>query len=431
MKLFAFSLTVVAADVSTNDLLRANRAVPRDHFRANNPAAIRKKLNAALQSGSVAMPQATPCEDFSLEELAKLQIALFNQRSTELPMPGLRAPRHSNAAELEAEHREDAEYARKFPEVLAALRDGRCAEIASAWVHQVSEDTRGSFTQTKLPLLANKGTAEHSPELIQGGHHQVSERLASAVTCQAGHNAQPESRTTWEGFPSWPSEVEYNATGYGPYPFWSKNSPFQGSITDGAPIHTYWSGVLNAERLDHNGNCGLSGMGWNQDAPCTHLFLGTKQAYLFDQEQTHCCITSSPDHVCALTASPRDLTGLFNYDGVLDNYVSESGYYSGSVKKYSMHLTNPSNFWFWYVTDMDDRPIEQGEGGCSMYGPSGTRQCTSRGPKYLFHQYNPDTFKETTLDPEVFAVPEVCKNTQSTCYVFPTQFCDSVAEVVV
>lgn len=434
MKLFAsaVSITVVAADVSTDDLLRANRAVPRDHFRANDPAAIRKKLNAALQSGSMAMPQATACEDFSLEELAKLQVAFLNQRSAELPMPGLRAPRHSSAAELEAEHREDAEYTRKYPEVRAALRDGRCAEIASAWAHQVSEDTRGSFANTKLPLLANKGTAEHSPELIQGGHHHIANQLASAVTCAVGHSAQPESRTTWEGFPAWPQEVEYNATGYGPYPFWSKDSPFAGSLTEGSPIRTYWSSVLNAERLDHNGNCGLSGMGWENDAPCTHLFLATKYAYLFDQEQTHCCISSEPDHVCALTASPRNLTSLFNYDGVVENYVSESGYYTGSVKKYSMHLTTPSNFWFWYVTDMNDKPIEQGEGGCSMYGPLGTRTCSGGGPKYLFHQYNPDTFKETTLDPEVFAVPDVCKNTKSTCLVFPTRFCgDSAAEVVV
>lgn len=433
MKLFASaaSVTLIASEMSTNDLLRANRGVPRDHFRANNPAAIRGKLNAALQTGPVAMPHAMACEAFSLEELAELQVALFNQRSTDLPMPGLRAPRHSSAEELEAEHCEDAQYIKNHPEVVAALRDGRCAEIASAWVHQVSEDTRSSFADTKFPLLADRGTAEHSPELIQGGHHHIAKRLASALTCQVGHDAQPEARGIWEGFPSWPQEVEYTGIGYGPYPFWSRGSPGSGSLTVGGAIHTYWSAVLNAERLDHNGICVLSGMGWEKDAACTHLFLGTKYAYLFDQEQTHCCISSDPSNVCHLTASPRNLTSLFNYDGVVDNYVSESGYYSGSVKKYSMHLTTADHFWFWYVTDMEDRPIEQGEGGCAMYGPTGTRDCPV-GPKFLFHQYNPDTFKETTLDPEVFAVPDVCKNTQSTCLVWPSKLCgDSSAEVVV
>lgn len=279
--------------------------------------------------------------------------------------------------------------------------------------------------------MANKGTAEHSPELIQGGHHRIAKRLASAVTCQVGHDTQSETRGTWEGFPSWPWEVEYTGTGYGPYPFWSRNSPNTGSLTVGGAIHSYWSAVLNAERLDHNGLCGLSGMGWEKDASCTHLFLGTQYAYLYDQEQTHCCISSKPDYSCHMTRSPRNITSLFNYDGVLDNYVSESGYYNGSVKKYSMHLTQPDNFWFWYVTDMEDRPIEQGEGSCAMFGSAGTRDCHGP-PKYLFHQYNPDNFKETTLDPEVFAVPEVCQNTQSTCLVWPTNFCgDATAEVVV
>ena len=32
-----------------------------------------------------------------------------------------------------------------------------------------------------------------------------------------------------------------------------------------------------------------------------------------------------------------------------------------------MHLTDPDNFWFWYVTDMDGSPLEQGEGPCDMY----------------------------------------------------------------
>merc|ERR1711988_1559979 len=104
---------------------------------------------------------------------------------------------------------------------------------------------------------------------------------------------------------------------------------------------------------------------------------------------------------------PRDFYNIFNYDGIVD-YEGESGFHSGQVKKYSMHLTTPSNFWFWYATDLDDKPVEQGEGGCAMFGPSGTRACPN-GPKFLFHQYNTSSFKEVTLDPEVFAIPEVVK----------------------
>lgn len=101
-----------------------------------------------------------------------------------------------------------------------------------------------------------------------------------------------------------------------------------------------------------------------------------------------------------------------------------AGLYTGKAKKYSMHLSNPSNFYFWYVTDMNDRPLEQGEGPCDMYDQWGTRNYCSGPPKMLFHQYHTDTFKSTTIDPEVFALPDVCKKTPYTyCMVQPTNFC--------
>jgi hypothetical protein len=84
-----------------------------------------------------------------------------------------------------------------------------------------------------------------------------------------------------------------------------------------------------------------------------------------------------------------------------------------------MHLTNPSNFWFWYVTDMNDRPIEQGE------GPGVPRSFNGQGPPhYLFHQYDPPTFKPAALAASVFVVPEICKAASvGSCLVEPTLFC--------
>jgi hypothetical protein len=120
----------------------------------------------------------------------------------------------------------------------------------------------------------------------------------------------------------------------------------------------------------------------------------------------------------------RDFYKVFDQQTTVDSYKSESGYYNGKVKKYSMHLSNPSNFYFWYVTDMNDKPIEQGEGPCSMYSSAGSRNCGGP-PKMLFHQYNPDTFQEAKLDSEVFALPDVCKNTLSDCEVQPTNFCSA------
>jgi len=430
---FAFLAAMIAeAKPSRSDLQRSQRAVPRDALRGEDHASIRLKLNAALRKGVAAMLTHGPCDDFTLLGLSKLETLLFEHRSPALFTTDLRAPRHATAESLRGELAEEAEYAKKHPEVFEALRDGKCTDIAMQWVHHLDDEARAKLAKTKFPLLPDKGTAEHAPELIRKGHHGVVEKLTNKTTCQIGHDAKAVARGTWEGFPAWPYEVSYNASGYGPYPFWTGTGSAAGSLTKGTPIQTHWSAVLNSERLDH-GMCSLKGLGlgWTQDAPCTHLFLGTSYAYLFDQAQTDCCISSKPQTntefppsggQCTLTTMQRDFYKVFDYAGTVENYTSESGYYHGTVKKYHMHLTTPADFWFWYVTDTNDKPIEQGEGPCSMYDSSGSRNC--QGPPHmLWHQYNPGTFKEAKLDSQVFAVPDVCKNTTRDCEVQPTRFC--------
>jgi len=411
------------AKPSVSDLKRSQRAFPQEMFRGGDHAAVRTKLNNALRKGSIAMPRNAPCKDFTLPELSKIELMLFEHRSPDLFTSDLRAPRHSTIESLQKEIAAEADYVEKHPEVFQALRDGKCADIAMQWAHHIEEKSRAKLSDTKFPLLAEKGSAEHSPELIRNGHHGIVKKLVSKVTCQVGHAAKAVSRGTWEGFPAWPYEVIYNASGYGPYPFWAQQSAFSGSLTGpGTPIQTWWSAVLNAERLDH-GMCSLEAMGyWSKDSACTHLMLGNSYAYVFDQEQTTCCISSTPGGACPLTTMQRDFYTVFNDAGTIENYQSECGHYSGPVKKYDMHLTQPSNFYFWYVTDMDGKPVEQGEGPCSMYDSSGDRNC-QHGPKMLFHQYHPETFKEAILDADVFAVPDVCKSTTNDCSVWPTNFC--------
>merc|ERR1712007_7886 len=114
------------------------------------------------------------------------------------------------------------------------------------------------------------------------------------------------------------------------------------------------------------------------------------------------------------------------------DYRSEHGFnISGPVIKYSMHLTRPSNFFFWYVTDMNGTPIEQGEGPCNMYSSwSHDRNCQAP-PKMLFHQYDTKRFfTNVTLHPENFAVPDVCKTTKKYCLVTPTNFCGDTSATV-
>jgi len=235
-------------------------------------------------------------------------------------------------------------------------------------------------------------------------------------------------------FPTWPDEAVYNATGYGPYPFWAPGTPNTGSMTEGAPIQSWFSALQNSERLDHNGECQLEGLGPDlrspaeiaagvaprapRNGPCTHLFVG-ERAWLFSQDRAFCCRSSTPNSTCHLTRPQKDFWRAFKLQGVSD-YTSESGYYQGKVKNYTMSLSKPwQNFWFWYVTDMHDRPIEQGEGPCVS-----PRGC-NHGPKYLFHQYNPRTFRAAAVPPSVFDVPEVCTGRDvQDCLVGPiTSFC--------
>merc|ERR1719203_129557 len=383
------------------------------------------------------MRRGTACDQFTLTQLSDLQKTFLELRSPELLTQDLRAPRHTSMHTLVEEIAEEAKYVEMYPEVEEALRDGKCAELAMQWVHHLSEAARGTLSDVPVPFLANKGTAEHAPKLIRGGHHHVVKKLTSQVTCQTGHDTKAVTRGTWSGFPAWPYEVEYNATGYGPYPFWTAGGapptvgfPPSPSPTTGAPIHTYWSSVLNAEKLEHNGQCDLTGVGggFSADGPCTHLMLGTEYAYLYNNAQTHCCISSEPSYTCHMTPMPRDFpTSTMSYKGTIENYVSESGYYDGTVKHYSTALS-AGGINFWYVTDMDDKPVEQGEGGCDF---TGSHVCSSGGGKYLWHQYNQATFKEATLDPSVFAVPDVCKSTTSKCEVTPTFFCSGATEVLV
>jgi hypothetical protein len=344
MKVFQLALAaavVAEAKPSASDLQRSQRFVPRDAFRGEDHAAIRSKLNGALRQGTAAMPTHAACEDFTLLELSRLQTLMFEHRSPELFTTDIRAPRHASAQSLQEEIVAEADYAKKHPEAFEALRDGKCAEIAMQWVHHLEDESRSKLAEVKLPLLPAKGTREHAPELIRKGHHGVVNKLRSTVTCQIGHDAKSVARGTWEGFPAWPYEVTYNASGYGPYPFWTLGGGSGGSLTKGTAIQTHWSAVLNSERLDH-AMCSLSGMGWAKDAACTHLFLGDSHAYLFDQAQTDCCISSKPytgtgqasfppsGGQCTLTTMQRDFYKVFDYVGTVENYKSESKYYSGS-----------------------------------------------------------------------------------------------------
>merc|ERR1711988_1578955 len=90
------------------------------------------------------------------------------------------------------------------------------------------------------------------------------------------------------------------------------------------------------------------------------------------------------------------------------NYGNISGtFYSGPVKQYLMTLPDSEPVtYFWYITTMDDKPVQQGEGG---FGGAGIM---------VYHEYNTSSFEAVKLDDKVFAVPDICFTTSTVC-AFP------------
>ena len=62
--------------------------------------------------------------------------------------------------------------------------------------------------------------------------------------------------------------------------------------------------------------------------------------------------------------------------------------------------------WFWYVTDMEGNPVEQGEGGKSNTDGSGAGV-------HIWHSYR--NFTEEAIPESTFAIPAICQNTRNTC----------------
>ena len=368
------SLTTIMAHANVGDVLRATRETPRPHAVASTPTAIRATLNAVLTDDTNAVGYAAhgPCTSFNLKQLNDLEVLMVGARSADVvaKTTGARLPIHADAASLAREHAAESALLQKlrdsrdpaFAVVHAALRDSKCAAVAMAWVHHLSASSREELAllALELPRLPTRGAADHHiPALLAAGHEATARKVEAKVSCEIGHNAQAKEPSPWAGFPAWPDEVTYNASGYGPYPFWCNDCAFAGSLTEGAPLQVWWSALKNAERLDHNGACSMTGFGPDHepievaDGPCTHLFLNDSYAYLYKQDGSFCCQSSGPKAVCHLSRPQFDFYKVFGAPTVEHNYTSESGYYHGDVKRYTLHLTNPPNFWFWYITDME------------------------------------------------------------------------------
>lgn len=280
------------------------------------------------------------------------------------------------------------------------LRDAKCAEALMLWTHHLT-------TATQQALLCDEGepvAALPTLPLYDEARAAASDVYAESFTCVAGHDMT--STPTDHVWPHWPETLHYSGKGHGPYPFWLGGD---GDYYPGADIEVWWSETDASEKFYHS-TCYMTEAGASNDGPCYHLLTGTQgddaKGYLYLADESYCCESTSRGF--GLSATQGDFMDDMTYQGEID---FDGDFYSGKAKKYTMQLEDIVDY-FWYITDEDGKPIQQGEGGLGMDDDSG------KGIQ-LWHEYNPANFTDDAINPTIpdgtFDIPTVCKTTRKSC----------------
>jgi len=277
-------------------------------------------------------------------------------------------------------------------------RHTMCFQIGELWAHHLAESVKKTLVQKV-------------PELPVFDATNTDSNYTAAATCQSGHamvtGGGGASSHEW---PNWPEQLHYKAKGHGAYPFW-----WGGGSDDGtADLEVWWSEKFGAEKFYHSKCTGqsLKMVG----VPCTHLMFAKDtndgQAYLYTD--SYCCKSqasssggSGPAEI--LYPSQGNFMDIFTYQGDVDfngvNYQGKAKYYT-----YKLPSTEPIRD-FWYFTDMDGKPVQQGEGGT---GPTDQGYPQSIGHT-IWHDYDQSSLDSSAIDDSVFDIPAHCKTTTSTC----------------
>jgi len=357
------------------------------------------------------------CSSFTHEELNNVVRQMWTHFSDELQQAyavarnDLRLRRENSLDDYERRwSAEDAQFLQNADSA-EALREAKCAEVLMLWVHHLPQAAKKALQSIALPSLP-----EFKLEHVQQ-NRTVASRYANSFSCVTGHN-QLSGSTSDHQWPHWPEEAHYHGMGHGAYPFWMGPEGQGGK----APIEVWWSEKQHAEKFYHS-TCGMSEAGASKDGPCYHLFVGAQPnptAYLYTASEDFCCISgptkSSGRRLQSgggselLSAPQSDFMDQMTDSGEMD---FKGDFYSGKVKKYIMQLPQTEAVtYFWYLTTPEGLPVEQGEGGLPS---SDDKPSNPGGGILIWHEYNTSSFESVTIDPSVFAVPEVCKNTYSSC----------------
>lgn len=396
---------------SLTDLARASTRQQSGRLGGSTSEEIADKINGHLSSVA---PQRA-CQAYSLEELNNLMRSMFPHLSQELSAiydaNDGRSRRFGTLAEYEQSWEKDAEHDE------STLKDAKCAETLMLWAHHLSETGKVNFGQVELPTLPAYDASKSTSQVY-----------ADALSCQTGHAMKKGGDgTSSHQWPDWPEELHYKAMGHGAYPFWWTGFSHE---DDSAPMEAWWSEKQGAEKFYHSSCHGaFSSTTWLDGSACYHLMLapsetGTYKSYLYNEdaengkshaEGARCCTTNPSGSGRGPSENLGPAQGTFwktfqdkgevDFDGV---------YYKGKAHYYVMTGVKEPVADFWYFTDLDGKPVQQGEAGT---GPTDQGYPSSKGHT-IWHDYDPSTLDSSAIAPSVFKVPAECLSTTTAC-AFP------------
>lgn len=418
-------LLAVGVAAVPSDLKRARQKVPGTHVVGEGHVGMTVKLNAAIQAMKDVKVKA--CDEFNIEDLQDLQRKLHQKRN-----PGLEEIyRESNdigrrmgafgkysesLEEIEGFWAEEAKALNSYPQLTQKSRDRKCHEVIMWLVHHVPEAAQAELRkEVTLPLLPEREwhKAEGVPEDVfpPGG-----------LGCDAAHAKQSTAKST--EYVEWPEELTYTATGHGAFPFWDNGGPgcshCDPSVSNSAQLKVRYSAKLGSEIILHE-SCGdmtWAGSSGPNKSPCNHIFTPDLGAFIYtpkaslevEADGKFCCRTVNAGSTTFPGAVPRDWMKQGTYAGTYSDFKGD--HYSGPIKMF----TWGSGLSFWYYTQPDGTPVQQGE-GCEQPGGKKPSACASMMPIVLYHDFDPATFKNATFTQSDFEVPDVCKNTKVSCSI--------------
>ena len=417
---------------SAQDLNRAQTVKHTGKVGGTNHAEIASKINAQLASEEgLALEQ---CEAFDHDELNELVRQMWCHKTHEFQRiygsavrgaakkQDSRTLRFATLDEYEAAWAAEAASLKADGDAAMALKEAKCAEVLMMYSHHLTTDAKAAVrakaaaapTAAEDDVLSPQHPMIKMPKLptfnaSHLAHPAAGGTYGAAFSCLNGHNMTLGVESD-HVFPHWPAEAHYFAKGHGAYPFWLGGTSAE---TGNGALEVWYSETKSSEKYYH-ATCAMKEAGTTANAPCYHLFNSAQPSptsYLYTADESFCCLSNpgmsgDDDEVGAekLAAPQSDFMDQMTYKGVR-NWTGT--FYSGPTKFYLETLPSTEAVtYFWYATDMNDRPVQQGEGG---NGGSGIE---------IYHEYNTSSFEAVTLDASVFAVPEICKKATKTC-TFP------------